>query len=337
MKKLHFALIGAGKMGTRWAGVLAKNKSICLDYIVDSNRDSANHLIGRVMGEDSGCFGTNDLNVVLKDKNIDAVLIVVPHKYHAEITKQALLAGKHVLCEKPGAIYSKEIQKNYRIATYNGLTYMIGYNYRFHDGFIKARQLYEKGAIGRLLFIRARHGFGGRKGYEKEWRINKEIGGGGHLHDQGTHMINMALSFIGKVQRVEGMRADNFWKSGTEDNGFVLLKGKNNVIASIHSSLTQWDRLHSFEMYGTKGYLKIEGLGMRYGIDEHLILGKRTNDPDVVKEKWIDCDAVADHSLERELKEFISYIHKKRNIKLLLSDAYATLQVVEDIYRTNKI
>jgi len=318
MKKLHFALIGMGKHGSRWAGVVSKIAS--LDAVVDPNIE-----------------GSATLEDVLSDPYIDAVLIAVPHKYHAEITKKALLAGKHVLCEKPGAIYSSEMRENFKIAKKKHLKYMIGYNYRFHDGFIKARKLYEKGVIGKLLFIRARHGFGGRKGYEKEWRIDEKISGGGHLHDQGTHMINMAISFIGELKDSTGMRADNYWKSGTEDNGFVLLKGENNVIASIHSSLTQWDRLHEFEIYGTKGYLKIQGLGMRYGEPERLILGKRTRDPDIVKEKVIKCDPIADHSLELELKEFISCIHNKKTSKPLLRDAFATLRVIEMVYMEDPI
>jgi len=149
-------------------------------------------------------------------------------------------------------------------------------------------------------------------------------------------MIDMAKSFIGEIKSVRGFMADTFWKAGTEDNAFVLLKGKNNVIASIHSSLTQWKRLHSFEIYGTKGYLSVEGLGMRYGEPERLILGKRTKDPDVVKEKVIKCNAVADDSLALELKVFISDI-KKGKPSAFPSDAYQTLKIVEEIYRTNKI
>src|SRR3990167_10519389 len=116
MKELRFSLVGKGKQGTRWAGVLGDS---------------------------------------LVDMDFDAVLIATPHKFHASITEQALKAGKHVLCEKPGAITSSEIKKNIALAKKKGLTYMIGYNYRFHDGFIKARKLYKKGVIGKLLFMRA--------------------------------------------------------------------------------------------------------------------------------------------------------------------------------------
>lgn len=300
---MKIALVGYGKHGKRWEKVL-KERGVLY-----------------------GVFTRNYIDIPLHD--IDAVIIATPHKYLSSISEDFLRAGKHVLCEKPGAMSSIQIKNNMELAKKKGLTYMIGYNYRFHDGFIKARKLYEKGEIGDLLFIRATHGFGGRSGYEKEWRINKEMGGGGHLHDQGVHMIDMCKSFMGKIDKVQGMRADTYWGSGTEDNAFVLLKS-GKVIASIHSSLTQWKRKHTFEIYGTKGYLIVEGLGMRYGEPEKLIVGKRTKDPDVVKEKVITCDPIADHSLERELKEFLSGHSNDQ-------EAYETLNILEEVYAKDRI
>ncbi len=333
MKKISFALIGAGKMGTRWAFVISKCANTALDSIVDTDLKKAKDLAEKI----PHCTATSNILDVLNSKEIHAVLIATPHKYLAPITESALKAGKHVLCEKPGANKSEQIKNNIDLAKKTRLVYKIGYNYRFHDGFIKARKLYDKGVIGDLLFIRARHGFGGRVGYEKEWRINKDIGGGGHLHDQGTHLIDMAKSFMGKIKKIRGIRADNFWKAGTEDNAFVLLQDENDVIASIHSSLTQWKRMHSFEIYGTKGYLSVEGLGMRYGDGEKLIVGKRTEDPDKVKEKVIVCNPIADNSLAYELAEFISAIKQGTPLDPTPLDAYETLKIVEEVYKTNKL
>lgn len=333
MKKTSFALIGAGKMGTRWAFVISKSAGATLSVIVDTDLKKAKELAKNI----PQCTATSDIKHVLNNKVIDAVLIATTHNFLSPITALALKSGKHVLCEKPGANRSVQIKKNIVLAKRMGLVYKIGYNYRFHDGFIKARRLYQKGYIGKILFIRARHGFGGRVGYDKEWRINKEIGGGGHLHDQGVHLIDMAKSFIGKIEKVRGIRSDMYWKSGTEDNAFLLIQGKNKAIASIHSSLTQWKRLHSFEIYGTKGYLSVEGLGLRYGDGEKLVVGKRTPDPDKVKEKVIVCNPVADNSLVYELKEFVSAIKRGTPINPTPFDAYEILKIVEEIYRTNKL
>lgn len=317
MRKLHFALIGAGKHGTRWINII---KEIAyLDYIVDPK-----------------IKGSASLEDILRS-NVDAVLIATPHKYHSLITKQALLYGKHVFCEKPAGIKADQIIRNSILAYTSDLVYKIGYNYHYYDSFIRAKKLFNKGVIGDLVFIRARHGFGGRKGYEKEWRINSELGGGGHLHDQGVHMINMAQYFMDYFIDVKGMRSSNYWKSGTEDNTFVLLKDINNATAMIHSSLTQWKRMHSFEIYGTKGYLQIDGLGKRYGKGEKLTIGLRTKDPDVVKEKVIICNDDSDNSLRLELKEFISAITKDTDINPTAEDCALTLRIVEQVYKESPI
>jgi len=202
---------------------------------------------------------------------------------------------------------------------------MVGYNHRFHDGFIKAKR-YD---IGKPIFIRAKYGFGGRPGYEKEWRLNREVSGGGHLIDLGVHLIDSALLFMGKPKIVRSCLSDTFWKKGVEDNAFVLIQDKNKVTASIHVSLTQWKPTHVFEVYGTKGYLCIDGLEAKYGNGEKLIVGKNG------KEKVIKCNCTPDNSLAVELKEFISAIRHKKVIDN--TSAYETLKVVEQVYKDNKL
>jgi predicted dehydrogenase len=243
-----------------------------------------------------------------------------------------------VLCEKPGAIKSLEVKKNIFLARKKDLVYMVGFNHRFHDAFIKARLFYQKGYIGKIIFIRARYGFGGRIGYDKEWRLNKAISGGGHLIDQGVHMLDLAMSFIGKIAGVQGFISDTFWVPGSEDNAFVQIQGINKAIASIHVSLTQWKPIHNFEIYGTKGYLSIEGLGLKYGGDEKLVIGKRADDfTGEVKEKVIVCNPKADDSLTLELAEFVSAVKQGRSTIPSGWDAYETLKIVEKIYKDNKL
>ena len=321
---MRFALIGAGGMGTRWYGVLEKYKDTSVDAVVDPKLDPDGPT----------------LNDILDNKNIDAVLIATPHRTLARITAAALNAGKHVLCEKPGGMRPTEIIDNGELAEQKELTYMVGYNHRFHDGFIKARKMYKQGLIGDLIFIRARYGFGGRKDYDKEWRLNRTMEGSGELIDQGVHMIDLALSFIGEPLQVNGFTSDTFWKNGNEDigedNAFVLLKGEV-ALASIHVSLTQWKPMHNFEIYGTKGSLSIEGLGQRYGGDavgnERLVFCRRKKDFDRnIKGRVIECNSMADDSLKIMLKEFVSAVKQKRQPVPSWVDAYKTIRVVREVY-----
>ncbi len=321
--KMKFALIGRGGMGKRWEGVIRKHAQ--LDAIVDPEN-----------------LGTHTLEEALGNKEIDAVLIATPHRTLASITKKALKAGKHVLCEKPGGMNPEEIRSNAELAIDKGLTYMVGYNHRFHDGFIKAHDMYRQGLIGDIVFIRARYGFGGREGYDKEWRLNRRMGGSGELIDQGVHMIDLVLSFIGLPDEIKGFTSDTFWKKGNkdigEDNAFVLLKGENKELASIHVSLTQWKPMHNFEIYGTEGSLSIEGLGQRYGGnekgDEQLIFCKRKEDFDRnIKGRVIECNPVADDSLMLMLKEFVLAVKEERPPVPSPLDALKTLKVTQEVYR----
>ena len=334
MRKFRLALIGAGRMGNRWTRVLPKTPNVSLLAIADTGSGRAKSLAAQI----PGCAATKIDQIVIDNKNIDAVLIATPHKDLASLSAAALKTGKHVLCEKPGATTADDIKKNITIAKRVGLTYMIGYNHRFHDGFIRARKLCQEGSIGKIIFIRARYGFGGRLGYDKEWRLNKAISGGGHLIDQGVHMVDLAMSFIGEINGVRGFVSDTFWKAGADDNAFVLMQGTNKSIASIHVSLTQWKPIHNFEIYGTKGYLSVEGLGRKYGGSEKLVISKRSADfTGEVKERVVDCNSNADDSLALELEEFISAIKQDRQPIPSPTEAYETLKIVEKIYRANKL
>ena len=81
-----------------------------------------------------------------------------------------------------------------------------------------------QGAIGPLLYIRGRYGHGGRLGYEREWRADPAISGGGELLDQGVHLIDLARWFLGDFVEVGGHAATYFWDMPVEDNGFLSLR-----------------------------------------------------------------------------------------------------------------
>lgn len=327
--KLKLALIGAGGMGRRWFGAITKSKECDLAAAVDADIKKAAALARQV----NGCGVLSDWRLTLKMPSVQAVVVATPHKFLAAISQAALKAGKHVLCEKPGGISSNEIRKAIKIAHGRKVAYMVSFNHRFHPAFLLARKLFDEGKIGKILFIRARYGFGGRSGYDKEWRLNKKMSGGGELIDQGIHMIDAARWFLGDIKTVKGFCKNLFWKAGVEDNAFVLLESKNGAVASIHASWTNWKALHNFEIFGSKGYLVIEGLGRKYGGGERLVWGKRsdnfTGEP---QEEIFECDPNADASLERVLGEFVESVKKRKKPNPGGRDAYEALKIVEKVY-----
>ncbi len=336
MKKLSLALIGAGGIGKLWGEAMRGVKGVRLAAVVDVNQESAKAIAQHF----SGCATATDWKKIVRGKNIDAVLVATPHKWLAPISRAALAAGKHVFCEKPSGFRAREVKANAELAKRKKLVYMPGFNHRYHPAYMKAREILEKGGIGEVDFIRARYGFGGRPGYNKEWRFKKAIAGGGELLDQGMHMIDMARWFMGDFQKVHGFAENFFWGGDVEDNAFLLMRTKAGQVASIHVSWTNWEWVHSFEIYGSKGYLVIDGLDTRYRGPERLVWGRR--DPTFARPKevtYVFPDERKQHSLGRELAAFVRKINaggrKMKNVPDG-NDAHAVLEIVEEVYRQSK-
>lgn len=329
-KNVRLALIGAGGIGKIWAEAIKKTEGIELAVVVDVNIEAAKSIaIGF-----SDCIVTDDWNDVLKDKNIDALLVATPHKFLAPISYAALKAGKHVFCEKPCGMNAREVLKNVAMAKKNKRVYMPGFNHRYHPAYLKSREIFEDGGIGKALFIRARYGFGGRPGYNKEWRFKKAIAGGGELFDQGIHMIDMARWFMGDFKDINGFAENMFWGGDVEDNGFALLRTKKGQVAQIHVSWTNWEWVHSFEIFGDKGYLLIDGLDKRYKGPEQLVWGQR----DVTfahpeEKKYVFDQETKFDSLHRELAAFAEAIVNKKKKIPRGEDAYEALKIIDAIYK----
>src|ERR1700712_5513676 len=88
-------------------------------------------------------------------------------------------------------------------------------------------------------------GFSGRKGYEKEWRFEKEISGGGELLDQGSHLIDLSRWFMGDFASVWGRAPRYFWDGQVDDNAFIALETEGGQMAWLSAGWTEWKNIFS--------------------------------------------------------------------------------------------
>jgi len=327
-KKLNFCLVGAGKMGTRWAQIISENVLTELLVVVDIDKTAGNELALK--------YGANYYSELNSEAlaQVDAVLVVTPHKYLFGHALLALKANKQVMIEKPGAKNTQEIAQLVKLAKENNLRLMVNFNYRFFDAISRAKKIIDKGVVGAISFIRIRHGHGGRRGYENEWRMSKDLAGGGVIIDQGTHVIDLAnwfLSFPFTV--VESVVSKKGWGAEVEDTGFILMKNKLDQIASINVSIMQWKPIFILEAIGTKGYCTVDGAGKKYGGRELLTIGILQPD-NSIKEEVIECNSDAENSLRRLLAEFVSAIDEERDPEPCGVDALNMLKIVEKVYNT---
>jgi predicted dehydrogenase len=248
----------------------------------------------------------------------------------APISIQALRAGKHVLAEKPGALHRREFEAVEAAAKQSGALYRIGYNHRYHPAFLKAREIFASGALGPMMFLRARYGQGGRIGYDQEWRADPKLSGGGELIDQGVHLIDLAGIFLGEFTQVDGHVATYFWNMPVDDNAFLSLRNAEGKTAWLHASCSEWKNLFSLEIYGRDGKLHMEGLGGSYGLEKltYYRMLPQMGPPETTVWEF----PRGDESWKIEMQEFFEDIRLKRAPTPGLKEAKAVLQTVERIY-----
>jgi|AP95_1055475.scaffolds.fasta_scaffold09496_3 predicted dehydrogenase len=263
-------LIGAGGAGRKRATAVNSHHSSRLKAVFDLDTAAAQKLAAQ-----TGATAAGSWREVVDDPAIDLIVVSTTHDALARLSRAALEAGKHVLCEKPVGRNPREVRGVVEAATASGRHLWAGYNHRFHPALARAREAAVSGELGEIDFVRARYGHGGRPGYESEWRGDPVKAGGGEMLDQGAHLVDLCLWLLGDFASVTGYTTTRFWKiEPLEDNAFGLFRSPSGQVASIHVSWTQWRNLFSFEIFGHEGYAVVDGLGGSYG-SEQVRLGRR--------------------------------------------------------------
>ncbi len=323
-EQTQFAVVGCGLIGRKRVAALGRNAPVL--YTCDLDAARAADLAKLV----PGCTAITDSAVALADPRVGAVIVSTLNASLAPITLAAVRAGKHVLVEKPGALNAAQLRTLRDAARATGAKVRLGYNHRFHPALQKARELVDSGALGPLMFLRARYGHGGRKGYDREWRADPALSGGGELIDQGVHLIDLAGWFLGEFPTVEGHATTSFWDMKVDDNAFLSLRTAANQTAWLHVSCTEWKNLFSLELYGRDAKLALDGLGGSYGTERlaYYRMLPEMGPPETTIFEY----PRGDESWALETRAFLDDIRLDRDPSPGLADGIRTLEIVEKIY-----
>jgi len=145
-----------------------------------------------------GLISYNSIEELLADDEIELIVVNTPNYTHYDFAMRALQAGKHVLIEKPAAVTSTEVKSLFALGQELNLRVMIYHNRRYNSDFLSVKNVIESGRLGRLIEIhfridRYRMAIG-----NKQFKESKEVPGNGLLYDLGSHLIDGAISILGK-------------------------------------------------------------------------------------------------------------------------------------------
>ncbi|RLL40572.1 gfo/Idh/MocA family oxidoreductase [Oceanobacillus piezotolerans] len=200
MRKLRMGIIGTGGIAQsrHIPAFLQIQHKVELTAVHDMNQQLASEVAEK--------FGIPYVFENYQDlfKEVDAVAICTPNKFHAEISVAALKAGVHVLCEKPMAITTAECERMVKASREAGKLLLIGYHYRYTEVSQLAKRAVMNNEIGDPLVIRVQ---ALRRRKVPGWGVftNKELQGGGSLIDFGCHMLDLAIWLLGEAEPIELM------------------------------------------------------------------------------------------------------------------------------------
>jgi len=269
---IRLAIIGTGGMAGHHAKVFAKvpGCKVVAGCDVDGAKVKAfcaTHAIAKPY---------TDVDLMLKECEIDAVVNVTPDRFHAPLSIKAIKAGKHVLCEKPLALNYAEAMTMVEAAKKRGVINMINFSYRNAAVIHQAHKLIAAGKLGEIVHIDASYlqswlaqdAWGDWRTPPWAWRLSKKHGSAGVLGDIGIHLVDFATYAVGDIKAVNAhlkvfnrIKGDKHGEYDLDANDTALMQVEfaNGAIGMMH--VTRWatGHLNTIELLvcGTKGALRI--------------------------------------------------------------------------------
>lgn len=325
---MRVGIVGCGRMGVKRFEALGPSHRLAA--VADADPGRARALADRA----AGAVVADDWRKLVRRSDLDAVIVSTPHDLLVPVAVAAVQAGKHVLVEKPAARNPRELGALEEAVSRHARCVHVGFNHRFHPALAQAKQIVDSGTLGPLLYLRGRYGHGGRPGYEKEWRADPAVSGGGELLDQGSHLIDLARWFLGDFDRVEGHVATYFWDIRVEDNAFMSLRTPHGSTAWLHVSWTEWKNTFCLELFAKTGKIQVDGLGGSYGAERLTLYRMRPEmgPPEVESTSFEG----PDRSWELEFELFAEAAAKGTPPPVSLADARACLEIVDRLYQASK-
>jgi predicted dehydrogenase len=199
-----------------------------------------------------------DIEEGLSDPDVEAVYIATPVFVHVPQAMMALKAGKHVIVEKPVALYYGQAQELVRISQSAKGRCAVAYYRRFYPRYRMAQEMLEKGEFGQVVLVRMTYfaWFNPTRDDPKYWRVVPEKSGGGPLPDMGSHMFDIMIGLFGLPVSVFAKAATLTHGYKVEDSSVatMVLQNGAQVIASFHWNSRTWS--HEFEIVGSEAKVK---------------------------------------------------------------------------------
>ncbi len=268
--KKRVAVIGYGGMGEWHTRYILKSDVASLAGIWDIKPER------RALAAEKGIFVYSSLEAVLADKSIEIVTIATPNDVHMDIAIAAMESGKNVICEKPVALNSEQLEKMIEASERTGKLFTVHQNRRWDCDFLMMKKIYQSGELGEVFGIESR--VHGSRGIPGDWRGKKQYGGGMIL-DWGVHLIDQMLLLV-ENKRLEKIycRCDHITNYEVDDGFKLDLYFEDGITSRIEVGTSNFISMPRYYMTGTNGSAIIQDMRG----DGYMVCCENFDEKDVV-------------------------------------------------------
>lgn len=328
-KPLRVGIAGYGVVGRRRRHFIDLHPGLETIAVCDRTMQSG--------GTDAdGVRQYHDYRALLQE-DLDILFVCLTNEVAADVTIAGLERGLHVFCEKPPGRDLADIARVVACEQrFPQLKLKYGFNHRYHDSVRDALSIVSSGALGRVVNLRGLYGKSQfvSFGQHSDWRVKRDIAGGGILLDQGIHMVHLLHLFGGAFDEVASVVSNDYWGHDVEDNAYALLRGPTGIVAMLHSTATQWRHRFELEITLERGALILSGIlsGSRsYGAETLTIVWAGKDDVGDPREQSSRYNQ--DNSWRDEIADFVDDIVQDRPVAIGSSaEAVMTMRTVYRIY-----
>ena len=226
----------------------------------------------------------HDISDLLRDEEIQLIVIATPNTSHFDLASQSLKANKHVVVEKPFTATSAEAQQLIDLAREQGKLISVNQNRRWDGDFLTVKKLLERGLLGRLVEYESQFNRFRNVPAPNGWR-EKDEPGAGILFDLGSHLIDQAQVLFGLPQRITAdIRAQRDFAK-TDDN-FELILHYEALKVTLKAGMLVREQSPRFILHGTRGSFVKYGLDPQEDALKDGLIPSASNWGDEPKERW---------------------------------------------------
>jgi predicted dehydrogenase len=266
---------------------------------------------------------TADFDEMLDDPALDAVVVATPVVTHHELSRRALLAGKHVFVEKPMAVQAPEAEELVALAEERELVLMPGHLLLYHPGVQKLKELVDGGELGDVLYL-----YGNRQNFGK---IRREENA---LSSLGAHDLSVILHLVGEEPTECWARGESFLGE-VEDVVFCYLRFPSGKVAHMHLSWLDPHKKREMTVVGTKRMVVFDDMELERKI---TVYDKATERPPESYGEWrtrtgdIYCPKIPnDEPLRLEVQHFLDLVAGKGDPQAAARDGVAVVRALEQL------